>query len=100
VIDKGLPGPGLVAYVATSKYADHLPLYRLEGIFARHGVQISRSTMCAWMMAAAQLLVPLVRLMADRIRTSRVIHTDDSATRKRLAHSVGDKPTGAKAKAP
>ena len=38
-IEKGLPGPGLLAQVITSKFADHLPLYRQEGIFARHGVQ-------------------------------------------------------------
>ena len=46
-IDKGLPGPGLLAYVATSKLGDHLPLYRLEHIFARQNIQIARSTMCA-----------------------------------------------------
>ena len=39
-IDKGLPGPGLLAQVATCKYSDHLPLHRLERIFARHGVDI------------------------------------------------------------
>ena len=37
-IEKGLPGPGLLAHVAVSKYADHLPLYRQEGIFERQGV--------------------------------------------------------------
>ncbi len=46
-IDKGLPGPGLLAYVATSKLADHLPLYRLEHIFQRQNLAIARSTMCA-----------------------------------------------------
>ena len=48
-IEKGLPGPGLMAHVAVSKYADHLPLYRQEGIFKRFGVELSRSTMCDWM---------------------------------------------------
>ncbi len=48
-IDKGLPGPGLMAYIAVSKYGDHLPLYRLEGILERSGVELSRSTMCDWM---------------------------------------------------
>ena len=48
-IDKGLPGPSLLAYVITSKLGDHLPLYRLENIFARQGVHVARSTMCAWM---------------------------------------------------
>jgi transposase len=45
-IEKGLPGPGLLAYVITGKLADHLPLYRLESIFARLDVHIARSTMC------------------------------------------------------
>ena len=45
-IDKGLPGPGLLAHVAVSKYGDHLPLYRQESIFARQGVELSRQTMC------------------------------------------------------
>ncbi len=45
-IEKGLAGPGLLAYVVTSKLADHLRLYRLEQIFARQQVHISRSTLC------------------------------------------------------
>jgi transposase len=64
-IDKGLPGPGLLAYVAVSKYADHLPLYRLEGIFRRSGVELSRSTMCGWMAVAAELLEPIAKLRTD-----------------------------------
>ncbi len=77
-IDKGLPGPGLVAHVITSKYADHAPLYRQEAMLARHGVEIARSTMCGWMKAAADLLAPLVALMALQVRQSKVIHTDDT----------------------
>ena len=78
VIEKGLPGPGLVAHVITSKYVDHQPLYRLEGMLARHGVTIARSTMCGWMKAAADLVTPLVAVMAQRVRGSKVIHTDDT----------------------
>ena len=77
-IDKGLAGPGLLAYVITSKLGDHLPLYRLEHIFERSGVGIARSTMCAWLQAAAELVRPLVSLMADRARFSRVIHADET----------------------
>jgi transposase len=77
-IEKGLPGPGLLAYVITSKLGDHLPLYRLERIFDRHGVDIARSTMTAWMLAAGELVRPLVGLMIDRVRKSRVIHTDET----------------------
>jgi transposase len=76
VIDKGLPGPGLLAQITASKYADHLPLHRLERILRRHGIELSRSTMCHWMAAVADLLRPLVDLMADLVRQSRMIHTD------------------------
>jgi transposase len=77
-IDKGLPGPGLLAYVVVSKLGDHLPLYRLENIFARQQVHVARSTMCAWMQAAGELVRPLVELMAQRVKQSRVVHTDDT----------------------
>ena len=77
-IEKGLAGPGLLAYVITSKLGDHLPLYRLERIFARQGVEIARSTMCAWLQAAADLVHPLVRLMTERVRASRALHTDET----------------------
>src|SRR5208282_2466650 len=57
-IEKGRPGPGLLAHVVSSKYADHLPLYRLEQIFERHGVQITRRTLSEWNGAVADLLEP------------------------------------------
>ena len=57
IIDKGIPTAGLLAQVLVAKYADHLPLYRQEGIFARAGVAISRSTLGAWVgMCGVQLL--------------------------------------------
>ena len=77
-IEKGLPGPGLMAHVAVSKYADHLPLYRQEGIFRRFGVGLSRSTMCDWMAAAAGLLEPITKAMLKRVLSSRVVQTDDT----------------------
>jgi transposase len=78
-IDKGLPGPGLLAQTITSKYSDHLPLYRLEDIFARHGVELSRATLCGWMASCAELLTPLYDLMVQRVLLSTVIHTDDTS---------------------
>jgi len=44
-IKRGRPGPGLLAHVLVSKYADHLPLYRQSQIYAREGVNPGRSTM-------------------------------------------------------
>jgi transposase len=77
-IDKGLPGPGLLAQVIVSKYDDHLPLHRQERIFARQGLVLQRSTSCGWMAACAELLRPLVERMHAEVLRSRVIHTDDS----------------------
>jgi transposase len=76
VLDKGLPGPGLLAQIAASKYADHLPLHRLERILGRHGVDIARSTTCGWMAHVATLCRPVVDLMADLVRQSKALHTD------------------------
>jgi transposase len=76
VIDKGLPGPGLLAQLTACKYADHLPLHRLERILARHGVKLSRSTMCDWMAHVAGMFRPVVDLMATLVRQSQVVHTD------------------------
>jgi transposase len=54
-IDKGIPGPGLLAATITGKYGDHLPLYRLEDIFARHGAELSRATIRARSLLLAAL---------------------------------------------
>lgn len=77
-IAKGLPGSGLLAHVVVSKYADHLPLARQTGIFARHGVELSRSTLCDWVGAAADLAGPVVAEMRRELLGSKVIHTDDT----------------------
>lgn len=77
-IDKGLAGPGLLAYIVTSKFADYLPLYRLEDIFARQGFEVSRATQSVWCGDVADLVEPLYQLMAGRVRTSHVVATDDT----------------------
>ncbi|MCP4714915.1 MAG: IS66 family transposase, partial [Deltaproteobacteria bacterium] len=77
-IEKGLAAPGLLAYVAISKYLDHLPLYRLEGIFSRHNIDIKRSTMCGWTGGLAGLLEPLYGLMKTEVLQSKFINTDDT----------------------
>ena len=78
VLEKGLPGPGLLAQVIVSKYVDHLPLYRQEKIFLRQGVELARSTLGDWMAHAAGVLEPLYREMVRRVLTCQVIHTDDT----------------------
>lgn len=77
-IDKGLPGPGLLAQVVVSKYHDHLPLNRQERIFERQGFLLNRSTTCQWMAACAERLKPLYALLVARVLASKVIHADDT----------------------
>jgi transposase len=77
-IEKGLPGPGLLAHVAVSKYGDHLPLNRMESIFERHGVELSRKTMCGWMAACAELVSPIWERMKEIVLTSKAVQTDDT----------------------
>jgi transposase len=73
---RGLAGPGLLAAVVVNKYVDHLPLHRQEAIWARQGVTLTRSTLCDWVAAAADLVRPLYDLMNDVVLPSAVIHTD------------------------
>jgi transposase len=77
-IDKGMAGPGLLAYIVTSKFSDYLPLYRLEDIFERQGFEISRATQSVWCGDIADLAEPLWELMAERVRASHVVATDDT----------------------
>jgi transposase len=74
----GMAGPGLVAFVVVSKFADHLPLYRLEDILTRCGVYLSRSTLCDWVRDAATVLEPLAELQKSLVLQSPVIWTDDT----------------------
>ena len=76
-IEKGLPGPGLLAHVAVAKFDDHLPLYRQQEMFRRQGVEVSRSTMGDWIEAIADLAAPVVSEMARDLLLSKVVHTDD-----------------------
>jgi transposase len=77
-IEKGMAGPGLLAFIVTSKFSDYLPLYRLEDIFARQGFEISRATQSVWCGDVADLLEPLYTLMSDKVRASHVVATDDT----------------------
>ena len=77
-IEKGMAGPGLLAYVVTAKFADYLPLYRLENIFSRNGFEIDRVTQCIWCRDVANIIKPLYDRMVQRLLTSHVIHTDDT----------------------
>jgi transposase len=77
-IEKGFAGPGLLAYIVTSKFADYLPLYRLEDVFERQGFEISRATQSVWCGDVADVVEPLYQRMAERVRQSHVVATDDT----------------------
>lgn len=77
-IEKGMAGPGLLAYIVTSKFSEYLPFYRLENIFQRQGFEISRATQSVWCGDVADLVEPLYELMGERVRQSHVVATDDT----------------------
>jgi transposase len=77
-VSRCLAAPGLLAHVIVSKFADHLPLYRLEQMFARQGVPLARQTLCDWLRRSAEVLTPLCQLMIRQVLQSRVIQTDDT----------------------
>jgi transposase len=77
-IERGRPGPGLLAHVAVSKYADGLPLYRQSEIYARQDVDIDRSTMADWIGRTAALLSPLTEAIGRHVCAGPVLHADDT----------------------
>ena len=77
-IARGMAGPGLIAQIVVGKFGDHLPLYRQEDFFTRHGLHIARSTLCDWVQAAAELLRPLYQRQKELVLQSPVLWTDDT----------------------
>lgn len=77
-IERGRPGPGLLAHVLVSKYADHLPLYRQSQIYAREGVDLDRSTMADWVGKSTALLEPLADVIAKRVKEGAALFADDT----------------------
>ena len=92
-IERGKPGPGLLAHVLVSKYADHLPLYRQSDIYAREGVDLERSTLADWVGRSAALLDPLIEALRRDVLSSSVLHGDDTPVPV-LAAGLGKTKTG------
>jgi transposase len=78
VIDKGIPTTNLLAQVLISKYADHLPLYRQEQIYARAGVELPRSTLADWVGRCGVELTPLVERLRASLLGHAVLHADET----------------------
>jgi transposase len=79
-VEKSLAGEGLLAHIVVAKYVDHLPLHRLEGIFAREGIELARTTLCGWVADVATALTPI----GDQVR--REITAPPSANRRHEHH--------------
>jgi len=92
-IERGRPGPGLLAHVLIGKYCDHLPLYRQSEIYAREGLEVSRSTMAGWVGRAAFELAPLVEAIGAHVMGAGKVHGDDTPVRV-LAPGTGKTRTG------
>jgi transposase len=92
-IERGRPGPGLLAHVLVAKYADHLPLYRQSEIYAREGIDLERSTLADWVGRSAALLAPLVEALQKDVMASSVLHGDDTPVPV-LAPGTGKTKTG------
>lgn len=92
-VDHGLAGPGLLAHVLVSKYADHLPLYRQSEIYARQGVELERSTLAGWVGASSQLFAPLVEALRRYVFECSKLHADDTPVPV-LAPGTGKTKTG------
>jgi transposase len=77
-VEKSLAGEGLLAHVVVSKYVDHLPLYRLEQIFAREGIDLARTTLCGWVADVATALTPIGEQLRREITAVSYLQTDDT----------------------
>ena len=91
-IERGRPGPGLLAHVLVNKYADHLPLYRQSGIFEREGIDIDRSTLADWVGKSTALLEPLADAIGRHVLAGQAIFADDTPV-KMLAPGTGKTAT-------
>lgn len=77
-IEKGLAAPSLLSHLITSKYLDHVPLHRQEGILARQGIAYPRSTMWEQIRACGLLMTPLYEAAVKEVLASRILGTDDT----------------------
>jgi transposase len=80
-IERGWPGPGLIAHVVVAKFCDHQPLHRQSGIYAREGVELDRATLADWVGQAEFLLAPLAEAIGRHARAGPVLHADDGSHR-------------------
>jgi hypothetical protein len=84
----------LLAYILVAKYADGLPLYRLEGILARYGGSISRTAMANWIIRLEDVFKPLLNLMREHQVQGDYLQADE--TRLQVLKETGKAATSDK----
>ena len=94
VIDKGIPGAGLLAMILTNKYQDHLPLYRQKQIFARENIQIPSSTIEGWTKEALIKLQPLYDQLLFDTKTKGYLQVDETRIKVLDSDKKGAAHTG------
>ncbi len=77
-IPKSMASSSLLAQVATSKYADGLPLARQETILSRAGIDLPRATLASWMIRCGDLVEPLTDLLLEQIRGGAYVLADET----------------------
>ena len=103
-VDGGMATEALIAQVLVAKYSEHLPLYRQAQVFARHGIELDRSTLSLWVGRACWWLAPLYRRLLATILSSTKVFADDTPlpvldpgrgrtkTGRLWAYAVDDRP--------
>jgi len=92
-IARSFAGPGFIAHVLTSKFADHIPLCRQSGIYARDGLEIERSTLADIAGGAYRLIEPLLAVLGKSVLAPGKVHADDTPLPV-LAPGMGRTKTG------
>ena len=77
-IPKSIVTPGLLAWIVTGKYLDRMPLYHLEGVLKRLGVEISRTTLASWMIRGAELLTPVYEALHRALLERDIVQADET----------------------
>ncbi len=81
VMDRGRPGPGLLANILVEKHDDSMPLERQSKLYARYGVRIAPSTIGDWYRFGAEVILPLAALISLLTLESFVVNADDTGHR-------------------
>ncbi|MBF0415799.1 MAG: transposase [Magnetococcales bacterium] len=77
-IPKSWASAGVLAFLATSKYIDGLPLYRMESVLQRSGIDLDRTIMAHWMIKSGHLIQPLINLLRDHMLDHGIIQMDET----------------------